>query len=96
MISSSRTPATINQPEKPVASIEETLLFWQARASERLNAEDARQMIENITGFFAQLSAWDGEGQAVARPKSKVTEILIEPRAIDESLCNPVHSSLAA
>ena len=39
--------------------IERTMLFWQPRASKKLTAEDARQMIENVTGFFAQLEAWD-------------------------------------
>jgi hypothetical protein len=41
------------------AGIELTLLFWQPRAPKNLTAEDARQMIENVTGFFAQLEAWD-------------------------------------
>jgi len=41
------------------AGIEQTLRFWQPRATNTLTAEDARQMIESITGFFTQLEAWD-------------------------------------
>jgi hypothetical protein len=56
-----------------------TLLFWQPRVSKSLNAEDARQMIENVTGFFAQLAAWEADLRtaeaAVPLKNSKVTEI---------------------
>jgi hypothetical protein len=33
-------------------SIEQTKQFWKARAHKALSDEDAREIIENITGFF--------------------------------------------
>jgi hypothetical protein len=38
--------------------LEETIRFWQPRASRPLTPEDARQMVENITGFFTILHGW--------------------------------------
>jgi hypothetical protein len=38
---------------------EDTLAFWQPRSSKKLSREDAREMIENLTGFFRVLSSWD-------------------------------------
>jgi chemotaxis regulatin CheY-phosphate phosphatase CheZ len=39
--------------------IEETKRFWQARTGKPISDEDAREMIENITGFFKILIEWD-------------------------------------
>lgn len=33
--------------------------FWQARIKKPLSDEDAREIIENITGFFKILIEWD-------------------------------------
>jgi len=38
--------------------LDETIQFWQPRASRRLSREDARQAVENVTGFFATLQRW--------------------------------------
>jgi len=38
--------------------LEETIRFWQPRTSRPLTREDARQMVENITGFFTTLQSW--------------------------------------
>jgi hypothetical protein len=38
--------------------LEETIRFWQPRSSRQLTAEDARQMVENVTGFFTTLQGW--------------------------------------
>lgn len=38
--------------------IEQTKQFWQARAQKSLSDEDAREIIENITGFFKVLKEW--------------------------------------
>ena len=38
--------------------LEETIRFWQPRSSRTLTAEDARQMVENVTGFFSTLQRW--------------------------------------
>ena len=39
--------------------IDYTLKVWQARTSSRLSREDARQIIQNISGFFQILSEWE-------------------------------------
>lgn len=36
-----------------------TLKVWQPRTSRKLNREDARQIYENLTGFFQILMKWD-------------------------------------
>jgi len=38
--------------------LEETIRFWQPRTSRSLTREDARQMVENVTGFFTTLQNW--------------------------------------
>ena len=38
--------------------LEDTIRFWQPCASRTLTQEDARQMAENVTGFFATLQRW--------------------------------------
>ena len=46
-----------------------TLEVWQPRASRALNREDARQIIENATGFFRVLLEWlEVERQAPSPP----------------------------
>ena len=39
--------------------LESTIAFWQPRAGRSLNEEDARQILENLRGFFAVLDGWD-------------------------------------
>ena len=39
-------------------SLEETVRFWQPRYSRPLTPEDARQIVENVTGFFSLLQRW--------------------------------------
>jgi len=39
--------------------IEQTLEVWQRRAPKALNLEDARQITENVTGFFKVLLEWE-------------------------------------
>ena len=36
-----------------------TLEFWQARSPQTLTREDAREIIENVTGFFRVLQRWE-------------------------------------
>lgn len=38
--------------------IDQTLEFWQARSPKTLTREDAREIIENVTGFFQLLQEW--------------------------------------
>jgi hypothetical protein len=35
-----------------------TIEVWQDRSSEKLTGEDARQIINNVHGFFSILSDW--------------------------------------
>jgi hypothetical protein len=35
-----------------------TIAIWQPRTARELSREDARQIVENITGFFAILAEW--------------------------------------
>ena len=37
---------------------EETLAVWQPRTTRRLAAEDAREAMHNVTGFFNLLRRW--------------------------------------
>lgn len=41
--------------------LESTIAFWQSRAQCQLSREDARQISENITGFFSILARWDSQ-----------------------------------
>jgi hypothetical protein len=38
--------------------INRTISLWQCRARRGLSAEDARQIVENVTGFFNILIEW--------------------------------------
>ena len=38
--------------------INRTVELWQARLGRDLSREDARQITENVTGFFAVLAEW--------------------------------------
>lgn len=39
--------------------IDDTLQFWQPRARKILTREDAREIIDNVVGFFSILQEWD-------------------------------------
>lgn len=41
--------------------IKKTIEVWQPLSEKKLNEEDAREIIENITGFFSTLKEWDGK-----------------------------------
>lgn len=38
--------------------VEATIALWQPRVSRELSREDARQIAENVVGFFDVLAAW--------------------------------------
>ena len=44
-------------PERVERSLR-TLALWQPRSSRRLTDEDARQIEDNLTGFFKLLAQW--------------------------------------
>lgn len=49
--------------------IDSAMKFWQPRSQRPLSREDAREIVENITGFFSILLEWeaqDREGRAAA------------------------------
>ena len=52
--------------------LDKTVAFWQPRTSRKLTREDARQMIENVTGFFKVLAEWDA--------KARIAQAASEPR----------------
>jgi hypothetical protein len=56
--------------------IDRTLEFWQTRTSHTLTREDAREMVENITGFFRILREWEVADQPVATHRETITEKL--------------------
>ena len=57
-----------------------TLAVWQPRTSRPLTEEDARQITENVTGFFRVLQKWSraekapsAEGEKTATESSGMT-----------------------
>jgi hypothetical protein len=38
--------------------IDQTIALWQSRLQRDLSREDARQIVENVTGFFNILTEW--------------------------------------
>jgi hypothetical protein len=45
--------------------IEQTHKVWQPRLQRNLTDEDARQIAENVTGFFAILAEWSRAARLV-------------------------------
>jgi TRAP-type mannitol/chloroaromatic compound transport system substrate-binding protein len=41
--------------------LDKTIEVWQPLCEEELNQEDAREIIDNITGFFSTVKRWDDE-----------------------------------
>ncbi|MFT3941567.1 hypothetical protein [Rhodopseudomonas sp.] len=39
--------------------LDETIAFWQPHTDRPLNREDAREIIHNVSGFFAVLLEWE-------------------------------------
>lgn len=39
--------------------IQETIDFWEKKTGKKFTREDARQMIENVSGYFNTLHRWD-------------------------------------
>ena len=54
--------------------IDRTLEFWQSRNSHTLTREDAREIIENVTGFFRILQQWEVADQSTATDKDSFQE----------------------
>lgn len=47
--------------------VNDAIAFWQPLASRSLTTEDARQILENLRGFFEVLDEWDRAEQRAAR-----------------------------
>ena len=43
--------------------IDRTIEVWQPRSANRLSDEDARAILENVTGFFTLLLEWETNEQ---------------------------------
>jgi hypothetical protein len=56
--------------------IDRTREFWQTRTSDTLTREDAREMVENITGFFRILREWEVADQPAATHREMTREEL--------------------
>jgi hypothetical protein len=69
-------PKTIvrrNQREDPKPDLkEQTVAFWSNRTGREISQEDARQIIENVTGFFQVLFEWEKAEQSKARPSANI------------------------
>ena len=46
--------------------IEQTRRLWRSRLGHDLSCEDARQIAENVTGFFAVLAEWSNAERCAA------------------------------
>jgi hypothetical protein len=88
---SARTTARNKQSGGQKEAIAQALLMWQPRASSRLDAENARQAIENIAGFFATLNAWDTAETVAGLEGSNVTAI--SPEAVNEPLNRKIENA---
>ena len=59
--------------------IDRTLEFWQTRTSHTLTREDAREMVENITGFFRILREWEVADEPAATQRNESKMRMTEP-----------------
>jgi len=54
----------------PESFLEATIEFWQPSAHRNLTREDAREIVENMTGFFSVLRQWREAERVAARANS--------------------------
>jgi hypothetical protein len=47
-----------DDPPSRESLLDATLAVWQPRYSRELSGEDARQIVENVVGFFEVLTRW--------------------------------------
>lgn len=54
-----RSGLDLRMPNRSELDItQRTITVWQPRAQRELSADDARQIAENVTGFFRILETW--------------------------------------
>ena len=60
-----RQPVSVPPSRRAVdeAFLDRTIALFQARTDRTLTREDARETIENVTGFFRILGEWNRTGQ---------------------------------
>jgi hypothetical protein len=51
-------PSSAGSSSVPESFLDATIEFWQTSAGRNLTHEDAREIVENMTGFFAVLRQW--------------------------------------
>jgi len=78
---------------------DDTIEFWQPRMRRDLSREDARQIAENVSGFFRVLLDWDAvhrEQQQVREQHRQVGDIQTRPTpdSTDELTVSPPSSKL--
>ena len=56
--------------------IEHTLHVWSSRLGRALSREDARQILENVSGFFKILVEWSQDGRSTPADDSGVQHVL--------------------
>ena len=77
------TPDPLHAPRKPEFSdelLDETTEIWQPLSPRTLTREDAREILENVTGFFRILIEWkkkeDEEATTKKRHKTRACDSL--------------------
>ena len=53
---------------------DDTVAFWQPRTRRELSREDARQIIENASGFFRVLLDWDARERRGQQDEDKLRD----------------------
>jgi hypothetical protein len=53
-----------------------TIEFWQPSANRSLTREDAREIVENMTGFFSVLRQWREAERVAARANSGMSAVI--------------------
>jgi hypothetical protein len=51
-------PSSAGSSSVPESFLDATIEFWQPSAGRNLTHEDAREIVENMTGFFTVLRQW--------------------------------------
>lgn len=60
--------------------LDETIAVWQPLAGRNLNREDAREIIHNVSGFFAVLMEWEKAERRAAQGAPDCDGAPVEPR----------------
>jgi hypothetical protein len=64
--------------------LEATIEFWQPSAHRNLTREDAREIVENMTGFFRVLRQWREAERVAGRTSSRMSAGIDRSAAVSE------------